>query len=190
MAAVPPRVGVRPLVDFEAALALDIAVGTRPARPKTSVPRLLTRKDYSHVPVPTLPGLPFHIEQYMTSKPSKHERQQQNIDGHAIEYAIVCRLVNAGCSDDEIAAYFDSHQLPRHSEELAKPRGYGWLEQCIRSARAGIPPMGLNSPRTASGTGDTHSPLYVEKGQYPTPLNSDTKARTWVRIDHTDASGG
>ncbi len=117
------------LPDLDELLVADVSasngVPVRRGAPSTLRPGLR---------VPTL-SLPADLASYVRERPSKQERKRSAIDGSQIEQAIVCRLVNRGCSDEDIAAYFDHHQLPRHMEERGRTRGYGWLEDGIVTAR-------------------------------------------------------
>jgi DNA-binding MarR family transcriptional regulator len=95
--------------------------------------------------------LPDGLALYLQQRPSKEERVEQGIDGSAREQAIICRLVNKGCSDSQIALFFDHHQLPRHEEEKQKRRGdYGWLARSIAKARARLSPQGPSSAGSSS----------------------------------------
>jgi DNA-binding MarR family transcriptional regulator len=94
--------------------------------------------------------LPDDLAEYMASRPSKRERTAQGIDGSSREQAIVSRLVNAGCSDRQIALFFDRHGLPRHEEEKRRRRGYAWLAMSIANARERMVP---SPPSVSIGKG-------------------------------------
>ena len=88
-------------------------------QPTSPAPKRRAEYDRALTPGGRLPAieLPDDLAEYVASRPSKRERAAQGIDGSALEQAIVARLVNAGCSDGQIALFFDHHRLPRHEEE-------------------------------------------------------------------------
>jgi hypothetical protein len=85
--------------------------------------------------LPTI-DLPEELTQYLDQRPGKQERVHLGIDGSAREQATICHLVNKGCSDSQIALFFDDHQLPRHEEEKQRSGDYRWLALSIAKARA------------------------------------------------------
>jgi DNA-binding MarR family transcriptional regulator len=89
--------------------------------------------------LPTI-ELPDDLREYIAARPPKRRRAGEGIDGSAVEQGLVARLVNAGCSDGQIALFFDHHRLPRHEEEKRRRRGYGWLATGIARARARVIP--------------------------------------------------
>ena len=94
--------------------------------------------DVDLVPSGRLPSLdlPDDLAQYVEECLPKKDRQELGIDGSAREQSIICHLVNACCSDGQIALYFDHHDLPRHGEEKRRRRGsYSWLARSIAVAR-------------------------------------------------------
>jgi len=101
---------------------------------------------------------------YPQERPSKDERVRLGIDGSRREQAIICRLVNKGCSDSQIALFFDHHRLPRHEEEKQKRGNYGWLALSIGKARSR-----LDSPDSSSvvSSDPSSSPLVsIGNGTY------------------------
>ena len=95
--------------------------------------------------------LPDDLAEYVAASPTKREREARGIDGSALEQAIVARLVNAGCSDEQIALFFDHHRLPRHEEEKRRRRGNGWLAMSVANAREGMLPL---APSVCIGKGN------------------------------------
>ena len=130
-----------------ARLLPDVAVRAARAGRQRAAPITALR------PAGRLPNvhLPDDLRRYMASRPGKRDRAAEEIDGSSVEQEIVARLVNAGCSDGQIALFFDHHRLPRHMEEMRTRRGYGWLAMGIASAREPV----VSSPtpmRTGKGT--------------------------------------
>ncbi len=74
--------------------------------------------------------LPPELEEYLANRPSKKERERLGIKGGGTEQRIICKMVNQGCSDGEIRAWFEHHQPPKFSE-----RGMGWFLFSLRNAR-------------------------------------------------------
>jgi DNA-binding MarR family transcriptional regulator len=136
------------------------------------------RVDYDRALKPggKLPALelPEDLAEYVASKPSKRDRAAQDIDGSSREQAIVSRLVNAGCSDPQIALFFDRHRLPRHEEEKRRRRGYAWLAMSIANARARMTP---SPPPVSIGKG-----TYFDEagGERYGPRETGWSARRWV----------
>ena len=107
--------------------------------------------------------LPEALAHYLDQRPSKEERVCLGIDGSAREQAIICRLVNRGCSDSQIALFFDDHQLPRHEEEKQRSGDYRWLAVSIAKARARL---SSQQPAWASAS-DLSFPPLVSIGNGP-----------------------
>jgi DNA-binding PadR family transcriptional regulator len=103
-------------------------------------------------------GLALYVEQCL----SKNERRMLGIDGSGREQSIISRLVNAGCSDGQIALYCDHHHLPRHEEEKQRRRrgSYSWLARSIAKSRARL----LSSCLSSSVLDDSPSPPLVSIG--------------------------
>ncbi len=106
-------------------------------------------------------ALPDELADYVASRPTKRERAESGVDGSSREQAVVSRLVNAGCSDQQIALFFDHHRLPRHVEEKRRRRGYGWLAMSIANARAGMLPP---APSVSIGKGTYFLGRAAERG--------------------------
>ena len=120
--------------------------------------------------LPTI-DLPEELTRYLDQRPGKQERARLGIDGSALEQAIICHLVNKGCSDSQIALFFDHHQLPRHEEEKQGRREvYAWLARSIAKARARLSSQDSASPDASSGVDLSLPPLVsIGNGTYFDP---------------------
>jgi DNA-binding MarR family transcriptional regulator len=120
-------------------------------------------------------GLASYVEQCLPKK----ERKKLRIDGSAREQAIICRLVNAGYSDGQIAVYFDHHHLPRHEEEKRRRKGsYGWLARSIAKARLPLSASPVPVGSSDSSPGSSPSLVSIGNGTYfEEEDDSPTKSR-------------
>lgn len=91
--------------------------------------------------------LPQHLSAYVAANPTRSQaHREMGIDRSDLGQSIVARLVNQGCTDKAIKAWFEAKQLRRYVEEKERGHGDDYLVRSIQKARNGRKPRASSSP--------------------------------------------
>lgn len=89
--------------------------------------------------VPSI-DLPPDLVEYVRANPTWDQAHQAGIDRSARDQAIIAHAFNQRCTDGEIKAWFEAHELRRYAEERDRGRGDSYLARSIEKARNGWKP--------------------------------------------------